>query len=132
MACCLICYLRLSFRSDLLNKEPIRTAGTMRLALDCSESARNDLGSEASRLSESALMRSLSRFRISYQTLDSDHSGEVRYRVVSGKKCAGFEDRMREEIARWEGKLVAKLAPWDDRFDRSREIWEYKKVAYRS
>lgn len=124
MACCFVCYLRLSFCSKLISKEPIRSAGVMRLALDYSESALADIGPEASHLSESALTKRLREHKISYQALESENGVGVRYRITSGMKKDGFTDRLAnlegrfsEELARWERPLADKLAHWDKAFE---------------
>lgn len=124
MACCLICYIRLSLRSDLVNKEPIRTAGTMRLALDCSESIRNDIGPEADSLSESDLAKRLKEFKISYDILNSERSEDTTYRVTSRERPRGFEGRYLEELARWEDKIVEKLEPWEGIVPKKLAPWE--------
>ncbi|KAI0005680.1 hypothetical protein F4779DRAFT_597981 [Xylariaceae sp. FL0662B] len=113
MACCFICYLRLSLRSELMSKEPIRTAGAMRLALDCSEAARHDIGPEVDHLPESTLKKRLTEFKISYQALESEEDVGLRYRVVSGMKRDGFRDRLEGFLYR----LSKNLARWDERFE---------------
>jgi hypothetical protein len=124
MACCFICYIRLSFCSKLISKDPIRSAGTMRLALDFSESARDDIGPEASHLSESTLKERLRQHKISYQALESEEGVGIRCRITSGMKKNGFADRLAnlegrfsEEFARWEKPLADKLTRWDKAFD---------------
>ncbi|KAI1103946.1 hypothetical protein F4804DRAFT_210437 [Jackrogersella minutella] len=57
MAFCFVSYPRLSLRSKMNIREHLRTAGVMRLALDCSESVRDDVGSETSYLSEQVLKK---------------------------------------------------------------------------
>ncbi|KAI0899925.1 hypothetical protein F4806DRAFT_505994 [Annulohypoxylon nitens] len=122
MACCFLSYLRLSLRGSLINKNPIRTAGTMRMALDCSTSIRNDLLSEADFLSEKELKENLEGIKISYQAFE-EH-GEMRHRVLSNSNTVGFENRLEEERARWlkhydrlNHKLAERLTRWDKRFD---------------
>lgn len=124
MACCFICYLRLSLRSDIIDKESIRTAGVMRLALDFSESARNVIGPEANTLSESDLTKRLKGSRISYHISQSEPGDQTTYQVMSSNKPRGFEGRYSEELARWEARIVEKLEPWEGVLPGKVAHWE--------
>ncbi|KAI1379463.1 hypothetical protein F4677DRAFT_333655 [Hypoxylon crocopeplum] len=105
MVCCFLSYLLLSHRSRIIKKDPIRTAGTMRLAFDCSESARHDLGVEVDYLTEKELANKLKGFKISYEVLESEQNKGMRYRVVSGREVKGFRHKHDEHLARLDKKL---------------------------
>ncbi|KAI2624426.1 hypothetical protein GGR54DRAFT_596473 [Hypoxylon sp. NC1633] len=103
MACCFVSYTWLSYRSNLLKKDPIRTAGINRLALDCAEAAHDDIGPEIRGLPEKRQTERLRPFKNSYETLGSPHGEELRY-IISGKTIVGFQERFDKGMARWNEK----------------------------
>lgn len=89
LACTFLCYVGLKCGSRMIrvDKQGDKTEGLMRLALDFSESARDDLGSEQSRvLKEKELKKGLEGFRIGYQrdSEEVERSSRCRYRIASG------------------------------------------------
>ncbi|KAI3325339.1 hypothetical protein HD806DRAFT_533008 [Xylariaceae sp. AK1471] len=120
MACCFISYPWLSLRSKLLGVEPIKSAKTMRLLLDCSESVCNDIGLVAKELPEEELAERLKNTRIGYQAEVRD--GKLRYRITSGLTSKGFSQRLDDADA----ELSMKLDLFDAKVSKELEPIEAK------
>ncbi|KAI8631746.1 hypothetical protein F5Y19DRAFT_493605 [Xylariaceae sp. FL1651] len=114
LVCCFIAYPWLSFRSKLLNTEPIKSAKAMRLLLDCSESAFTDLGQDAKKLREVELTERLKRTQIGYQAKIYD--GKLNYRIVSGLSRKGLTERLSDTADQFERQLN-KTVPILNRLD---------------
>ncbi|KAI0543773.1 hypothetical protein F4679DRAFT_82893 [Xylaria curta] len=91
MASCFVAYPWLLHKSKLLHTEPIKSAKTMRLLLDCSKAVRKDIGTDTKMLREKELVQGLKNIRIGYRT--DVNEPELKYRVESGLVTKGFSER---------------------------------------
>ncbi|KAK9794092.1 hypothetical protein SCARD494_05669 [Seiridium cardinale] len=98
MGCCFIPYVYLSIRCKCIRNDAIKTAGTLKLAMDLTESVQRDIGGHVTFMTEEKAKEELKAIRIGYKPETLASNQIARYRLVSSPPDKTAKKRFSEGL----------------------------------